>query len=541
MRIKVYVALLGRYKVPLMLAVAVAIGFSAMYSQTNAFATLAGDQGNDDAYISFRYSQNLVEGHGLVYNPGEQAVEGYSNFLYTLMIAGGIAIAGTDWTYQYALLINLTFGLMLLILISRSRHLTMTAKVGAIILTGITPAVAYWAASGLETVPVVAVQVGIVLLTEEIVRMGTRWKTLGGLTILCAVSIFLRADGFLIPLLSTLYLGLRRYQPAIVVGIGTVCAMAGQFGWRLWYYGDLMPNTYYAKVSGSLGERLTSAQGVMSVIWWQTGIYLAITILASATLWQLWHKKGQFWNVPFRYWFFTAWLVYWPYVGGDIYLERFLVTLFPLAWITLCQAIRWVLKGNTPLRRQAQTCLIAGMLTIVVVTPRWITYEQQAGLNSTGWAFLGEILKREGPNETLAIDAAGKAPFVSGLRTIDMFGLNDLHIGRMPVEEGKFVLGHAKMDMDYVLNQKPRFIASWAGMDSVFGDSINLDTMKIMNLPYTTYKEQGYELYKLVNPNKTKSMPPPATASEWQIALMSGCNYAVLRRQDEHVALAANH
>ncbi|GAH95705.1 unnamed protein product, partial [marine sediment metagenome] len=33
----------------------------------------------DDAYISYRYAQNLAEGNGLVYNLGER-VEGYSNF-----------------------------------------------------------------------------------------------------------------------------------------------------------------------------------------------------------------------------------------------------------------------------------------------------------------------------------------------------------------------------------------------------------------------------------------------------------------------------
>jgi len=41
----------------------------------------------DDAFISFRYARNLVEGHGLVYNPGER-VEGYTNLLWTLFAAG---------------------------------------------------------------------------------------------------------------------------------------------------------------------------------------------------------------------------------------------------------------------------------------------------------------------------------------------------------------------------------------------------------------------------------------------------------------------
>ncbi len=49
----------------------------------------------DDAFISFRYARNLLEGHGLVFNPGEY-VEGYSNFLWVLELAAiwkGLGIA----------------------------------------------------------------------------------------------------------------------------------------------------------------------------------------------------------------------------------------------------------------------------------------------------------------------------------------------------------------------------------------------------------------------------------------------------------------
>ena len=40
----------------------------------------------DDAFISFRYARNLLEGQGLVFNPGER-VEGYTNFLWVLELA----------------------------------------------------------------------------------------------------------------------------------------------------------------------------------------------------------------------------------------------------------------------------------------------------------------------------------------------------------------------------------------------------------------------------------------------------------------------
>ncbi len=47
----------------------------------------------DDAYISFRYARNLADGHGLVFNPGFERVEGYTNLLWVLILAAG-ALAG---------------------------------------------------------------------------------------------------------------------------------------------------------------------------------------------------------------------------------------------------------------------------------------------------------------------------------------------------------------------------------------------------------------------------------------------------------------
>src|SRR3989304_2142112 len=42
----------------------------------------------DDAYISFRYARNLARGAGLVFNPGGEPVEGYTNFLWVVLLAG---------------------------------------------------------------------------------------------------------------------------------------------------------------------------------------------------------------------------------------------------------------------------------------------------------------------------------------------------------------------------------------------------------------------------------------------------------------------
>jgi len=42
---------------------------------------------HDDAMISMRYARNLVSGEGLVWNPGGERVEGYTNPLWVLFLA----------------------------------------------------------------------------------------------------------------------------------------------------------------------------------------------------------------------------------------------------------------------------------------------------------------------------------------------------------------------------------------------------------------------------------------------------------------------
>ncbi|RKX21336.1 MAG: hypothetical protein DRP51_04400, partial [Candidatus Zixiibacteriota bacterium] len=46
------------------------------------FAYLFWGYSIDDAFITFRYAENLADGYGLVFNPGGEPVEGYSNFLW---------------------------------------------------------------------------------------------------------------------------------------------------------------------------------------------------------------------------------------------------------------------------------------------------------------------------------------------------------------------------------------------------------------------------------------------------------------------------
>jgi len=60
----------------------------------------------DDAYITFRYAQNILAGYGLVYNPGE-AVLGTTTPLYSLLLAlTAIPFGGADASFPWLALVQ---------------------------------------------------------------------------------------------------------------------------------------------------------------------------------------------------------------------------------------------------------------------------------------------------------------------------------------------------------------------------------------------------------------------------------------------------
>ena len=83
---------------------------------------------------------------------------------------------------------------------------------------------------------------------------------------------------------------------------------------------------------------------------------------------------------------------------------------------------------------------------------------------------MGKWLRTNVPSGTLiAVDAAGQVPYFSELPAIDMFGINDLHIGRLNVPTlGQGTPGHEKFDLSYVIGRGPTYIVIYGTLlDSV--------------------------------------------------------------------------
>lgn len=496
--------------------------------------TYAGDSGfvcghawgNDDAFISFQYSRNLVRGNGLVFNPGEK-VEGYSNFLYVLLMAPVVWAAGEGGVYWFAVFLNLLFALGAFWVFSsylRRKLGEWNALAGSLLFALCLP---IWiaVASGMETSLVLLLNLAIWVTVERLAELPDS-RHVNRLCALSAVSLLVRADGFVVPGLAILFLLLkRRMRAAMLCGLAVVATFGAYEVWRYHYYGYLLPNTYYVKVAGPLGGRLIHALDQLGKVSFVTGLlaYLLVYLFASLDLGKR-VARGQsriLDELRFDILLAWGWIAYWFYIGGDHFLERFLLLLYPLGIFAMLK----YLEGHASPKTMAW---LVAFLAILQVGP---SLEVDRRFDYTFhkydcWVTLGKFLGAQYPHRTLATDAIGKIPFFSGLYTVDMLGLIDPVIAHRRVSTKEFDPGHVKFDPDYLLARKPDLIADWIGssLDMAYG------------LTRPKYQTAGYRIAYLVRTERAHPFGDIVEVSGFDENALrdlvnGGYKYAVLMRK----------
>jgi hypothetical protein len=482
--------------------------------------------GLDDAYISYRYAENLARGEGLVFNHGER-VEGYSNFLYVLAVAPAFRVTDRDGVYFFSVLLNILCGLGALWLSSdllRRRLGERSALAGSLLFALCLP---LWAAiaGGLETSLVLLITVAIWVWVERVAAGPTRGNTLT-LAVLSVLSLLARVDGFLIPGIAFLYLLLkRRFRPAIECTAALFAAQGLYEVWRLAYYGALLPTTYYVKVAGPLLARLSHAGVEFGRIAIFEGLWPYVIVLLLGVVKSIYGlytgRRESLDPLQFEILFAPLWIAYWFYIGGDHFWDRFLIILYPMGIFALLSFVAAI-----PLPRRAAYGLVL-LAALQVGTPCFVDPRFIYEFNKYDcWIGTGKFLGEKYPGKTLAVGALGKMPFFSDLYTIDILGLADPVIAHMPVASGNFEPGHAKFDPDYTLSRRPDLIALsiFPSRDLAFG------------LSRAKYERAGYHLEYLVDTRRPPSPGPPIVGVEGldeatiRSLIVHGFNDAVLAK-----------
>ena len=158
----------------------------------------------DDEAIPFVYAQNVLRGNGLVYNPDDGRVEGYSDFLsiwIDVAILGLVTVAGASKLWAFALADLFAFGCAIALIVvtfailrkrSKGSPLPIVAGMAFVTLAG---PLAVWSWSALETTLFALIAVVLVAALLEIDRSDRRNDRY---LLACVVALmFCRIDGSL--------------------------------------------------------------------------------------------------------------------------------------------------------------------------------------------------------------------------------------------------------------------------------------------------------------------------------------------------------
>ncbi len=410
----------------LVITVALALAFANRFVQ-------------DDAFISFVYADAWVHGDGLTWF-GEH-VEGYTNFLWVAWIALGLLFGIDPVTFAFcgsfiafALMLWGTWRLALRVLGDGA------VAVLAVVMTATNFSVSSYASGGLETMWQCLFFVWI--LERALYADPRRLATGVAMSLAAAALLLIRLDSAVILVVAGFVVARRLVDLRAPLGNWLAWTLPGAAivgvwaGFKLGYYGNLLPNTYYAKAGP--GNRFP--RNGLVYLWRFALWYWVAPVFALGTIVAIWRRQRVARIVPLVA-SVAAWCVYVAFVGGDFMEFRFLVPVAPFLFIVLAAVFA---AAGRRVRGGAIASVSAAALVLGFASWRHArtfrgttadyaldSIPQLAsfyGVYRDGdWSRIGRALAKQfGDLDILvALHAAGAIPYYSHIRTLDMWGLND--------------------------------------------------------------------------------------------------------------------
>lgn len=409
----------------------------------------------DDAYISFRYAANLLDGNGLVYNIGER-VEGFTNFLWVIILALLKGVFSLDFLIS-SRIIGVACGAAifplayLLVRDFSDRHdiALYFALVIALLLNFSLP---YWSIASLETAVFTAV-----ILAALVSEYRRPYLT----PALLVIASLLRPEGVLVFGVVLLYRILSdrsipwRYILIYVVPLLPFAVF------KVTYYGSLFPNPYYAKS----GVGLEYIKSGLEYLWYFTstvGVYGIIFLFPLLALKRLWERYSLL------YIFVGVYLAYIIWVGGDVLkVYRFFVPIIPILYflfiLGLYETFRsFKMKDRASVYLTWFVALGFGLGSLLLSKSHVDTYWYAERAIVDKMEFNSDMLKKHmGDDFSIAASTIGMLGYnLMGHRVIDMLGLTDSYIARNPekIEGIESTWKERRFNNTYLLSQQPDFI-----------------------------------------------------------------------------------
>ncbi len=416
----------------------------------------------DDAYISYRYVANFLSGEGLVYNAGER-VEGFTNFGWVvyLILCGAVGL-------PYILISKLTgmlFGAGIIILTYVLARRIFAADpiwfaLLAAYLVGANQSLAYWSVSGLETAAF-----GFFALLSLYLYLKRSWLLIGSLVL----SVLLRPEGLLLAVILIVVEAIHlRGKPNFTIRCSAIAALllVPVIAFKLWYYGSILPNPFYAKVSFS-EERLLDGLEYSARFFSHYG-FAGLGIVVPL----LFYRKLSA-SVKALLMFTVFYCVYIVLVGGDVLkVHRFFVPVFSMFAILSAFTLFLIIKTRSEIKKLLFVSAAAVVLvSLTVWLPRDFvhTYNSlERALTEKMSVVAGELKKTDTSDFSVALSTIGIFGYeLLGHDIIDMVGLTDSTIARhpeTPVRQFKSTWKEQNYNCQYVLGRRPDYIMFSTGV-----------------------------------------------------------------------------
>jgi arabinofuranosyltransferase len=407
-----------------------------------ALAYLYFPESIDDAYITLRYSKNLLLGNGPIFNIGER-VEGYSNFSWMVLLA---AFGWIGAPMEMAMkVLSLAAGLGVLVLVwkfSVNNFKSGLAITSAVVLLATSSFFAVWSVDGLETM------FYTLLLTALVYCLTTDNASPLLIGVIAALTALTRPEGIMFSLIAVMYL---MYKKGLIPGLkalAPVAIVAGGYElFRINYFGELVSNTAIAKVHWSFNKTLEGLQYLNTY-----NIDSGYLILPAALVGAVAFMKNPRLHIPII--FILAQIFFLMVSGRDfMYAYRFIIPVLPCLALLCASAIEIAYE-----RLNRNFALIA--LTIIAGSQAFSTYaalpKKHIGFDNLTFrnSFLFEIAEflapRSAPNDWILLSEAGIIPYYVNANVRDYMGLASPYYS-------VYNENHA-INFDYIFSANPKFL-----------------------------------------------------------------------------------
>lgn len=313
----------------------------------------------DDSMISMTYARNLAEGHGLVWNAGGERVEGFTNLLWTLCMAVPHVLGASDASSSlYVMLIGVAL-LVANLFVVRAIATALAPGVPrvaqlAVLATALLYPLLYWTLRGMEVGLLTLLVSSSVLLALRAVAAPTRGWIMALAGVLAA-GVLTRDDSLTWGVAVVAFVAWRARGAALWPALALGAALAVKTGFRLAYFGEALPNTYYLKLGGEpLGERLPRGAVAVGSI----GLLELYAPLALAAVGLLRSRGPSRAALLLPAGLVPLQCAYSLYVGGDVWeflglANRYITPAIPCLLVVAALGLHRLLEGGRAARPSA--------------------------------------------------------------------------------------------------------------------------------------------------------------------------------------------